>query len=103
MACCKPACRQTCVVSLDPFDADVVETFTIRFVPRGTEQEELDPDSDDEVTYQGGLLDLGEAASEQLALALDPFPRIPGIELPEEAQAHEDGAFAGLGALLPRH
>ena len=95
--------QQTCVVSLDAFDTDVVEHFTLRFVPRGTEQSELDLESDDEVTYLGGALDLGEAASEQLALALDPFPRMPGVELPTEAQDHEDGALAGLGKLLPRH
>ena len=27
-------------------------------------------------------MDLGEAAAEQLALALDPFPRKPGASLP---------------------
>ena len=49
------------------------------------------------------MLDLGEAASEQLALALDPFPRKPGAALPGEMQEPEEGAFAGLDRLLPRH
>ena len=95
--------RQVCVVTLDPFDTDLAEHFAVRFVPRGTEQAELDLESDDEVTYDGGTLDLGEAASEQLALALDPFPRKPGAELPREVQDHEAGVFAALGTLLPRH
>ena len=94
---------QTCVVTLDPFDTEVVEDFTIRFVPGGTEQDAFELESDDEVAYHGGALDLGEAASEQLALALDPFPRKPGAALPQEAQDHEAGAFATLGTLLPRH
>ena len=39
------------------------------------------------------------ATIEQLALALDPYPRAPGAELPEieaEPEAHQ---FAALGAL----
>ena len=95
--------RQSCVVTLEPFDADVVESFSVRFVPEGGQSEELNLEADDEVTYTGGVLELGEAASEQLALALDPFPRIPGAELPGDAQMPESGAFVGLGKLLPRH
>ena len=95
--------RQSCVVTLEPFDADVVESFSVRFVPEGRQSDELNLEADDEVTYTGGVLDLGEAASEQLALALDPFPRIPGAELPAGGQAAEESAFADLGKLLPRH
>ncbi len=73
--------RQSCVVTLEPFDADLVESFCVRFVPEGQQSEELNLECDDEVPYAGGVLDLGEAASEQLALALDPFPRAPGAEL----------------------
>ncbi len=93
--------RQTCVVSLDPFDSDLAESFSVRFVPAGRETEDLDLESDDEVAYEGGVLELGEAASEQLALALDPFPRMPGAELPAAVQPEEGGAFAALGKLLP--
>jgi len=75
---------QVCVVSLDEFVAGVEEHFRLRFVPVGQEQSEIDPqDAEDEISYEGGLLDLGEAAAEQLALALDPFPRRPGAEMPE--------------------
>ena len=95
--------RQACVVSLEPFDADIAENFSIRFVPDGKESEDLDLESDDEVTYEGGILELGEAAAEQLALTLDPFPRKPGAELPREVALPEGGAFAGLSKLLPPH
>jgi uncharacterized metal-binding protein YceD (DUF177 family) len=91
--------RQSCVVSLDPFEADIAEDFAIRFVPAGTESDDLDVESEDEIGYEGGVLDLGEAASEQLALALDPFPRKPGAELPPAASAEEMGAFAALAKL----
>jgi len=95
--------RQLCVVTLEPFDSDLVEDFTIRFVPEGAESEELDLESEDEVTYRAGILDLGEAASEQLALALDPFPRKPGAELPGNYDLPETGAFAALSKLRPPH
>jgi uncharacterized metal-binding protein YceD (DUF177 family) len=93
---------QTCVVSLEPFDADIAESFSVRFVPAGTESDDLDLEAEDEIGYDGGVLDLGEATSEQLALALDPFPRKPGVELSAEATDEETGAFAALSKLLPR-
>ncbi len=95
--------RQICVVSLEPFEAEVAEEFAIRFVPEGQESDELDLESADEVTYGGGVLDLGEAAAEQLALALDPFPRKPGAELAEVALGDEASPFSGLSRLLPPH
>ena len=94
---------QTCVVSLEPFEADLAEDFTLRFVPAGQESDELDLESDDEVTYVGGVLELGEAAAEQLALVLDPFPRKPGAALPALDEKPESGAFAALSSLLPPH
>ncbi|HEX4261955.1 MAG TPA: YceD family protein [Acetobacteraceae bacterium] len=74
---------QECVVSLDPFEATVEERFALRFVPEGRESPTIDPDATDEVPYPGNTIDLGEAAAEQLALALDPYPRKPGVALPE--------------------
>ncbi len=93
--------RQTCVVTLEPFDADVTEDFAVRFVPDGTETEDLDVDAEDEIIYDGDTIDLGEAACEQLALALDPFPRAPGAVLPETARPEVAGAFAALSKLRP--
>ncbi len=87
---------QICVVSMDPFDSEVSEDFEIRFVPEGSESEEIDLEAPDEIPYAGGSIDLGEAAVEQLALALDPFPRKPGAVVPEEAQDAPDHPFAVL-------
>lgn len=85
-----------CVVSLDPFPVRVDEKFRILFVPAGTESEDDDPDSDDEIPYDGAAIDLGEAAVEQLALTLDPYPHKPGATLPDAASDPDLGPFAAL-------
>jgi hypothetical protein len=63
---------QTCVISLEEFDADVEEIFQV---------------------------DLGEAAAEQLGLALDPYPRMPGVEMPAAEDEPEPHPFAALRRL----
>lgn len=73
---------QTCVVTLDEFPTEVAESFTIRFVPAELKSIDVDPDSVDEIPFTGTTLDLGEAAAEQLALALPPYPRKPSIDGP---------------------
>ena len=93
---------EICVVSLEPFEHEVQETFTLYFVPAGTEDDDLDPEAIDEIPYSGSAIDLGEAAVEQLALALDPYPRQPGAALPAELAAEPSGPFAALRALRPR-
>ena len=90
---------ETCVVSLDPFDHSVQETFTVHFVPAGTEDDDPDPEAVDQIPFEGGSVDIGEAAVEQLALALDPYPRKPGAALPPDLGPELDGPFAALLAL----
>lgn len=93
---------QTCVVTLEDFEAPLEDTFQVRFVPSGEEADDIDPDADDEIPFEGNLIDLGEAAAEQLALALDPYPRMPGATLddPEtEVKPHPFAALAGLRRL----
>ena len=86
---------QTCVVSLDDFAAQIEEHFRVRFVPAGQESDDPDPEADDEIGYTG-MLDLGELAAEQLGLALDPYPRASGAELPEIEADPQEHPFAGL-------
>ena len=93
---------QQCVVSLDDFDATVRDGFTVHFVPAGTEDEEPDPEAPDQIPFEGSMIDLGEAMVEQLALALDPYPRRPGAEMPAEASEAPQGAFAALASLRTR-
>ena len=90
---------QTSVLSLEPFEASIAEDFTCVFVPAGMETDEIDPESDDELPYEGEYLDLGEAAAEQLALALDPYPRAPGEETSQHEPEFEPLPFARLAGL----
>jgi uncharacterized metal-binding protein YceD (DUF177 family) len=72
-----------CVVSLEPFETAIEESFEVVFVPTGQESTTLDLAAPDEIPYERGAIDLGEAAVEQLALTLDPYPHKPGVSLPE--------------------
>jgi uncharacterized metal-binding protein YceD (DUF177 family) len=87
---------QTCVVSLDDFEAVVTDHFTVSFVPAGTESDDIDPETEDEIPYANGMIDLGEAATEQLALSLDPWPRKPDATLPQPDDAEPSSPFAAL-------
>jgi Large ribosomal RNA subunit accumulation protein YceD len=89
---------QTCVVSLEDFAAPVEEHFAVRCVPAGEESDDADPGALDEIAYADGVLDLGEAAAEQLALALDPYPRAPGAVLPDIQDEAPAGPFDALAA-----
>ncbi|MGA9013235.1 MAG: YceD family protein [Acetobacteraceae bacterium] len=94
---------QTCVVSLDDFVSTVEERFAVRCVSDGEETDDADPESLDEITFVEGTLDLGEAAAEQLALALEPYPRAPDAVLPDISDDPEAQPFAALAALRRRH
>jgi len=87
---------RTCVITLEDFETGLDEAFRVRFVPAGTESDDPDPEADDEIGYEDAVLDLGEAAAEQLALTLDPYPRAPGAELPDMDEAAAANPFAAL-------
>lgn len=90
---------QTCAVSSEPIVQDVSDVFELQFVPAGSEAAEDDLEAPDQIPYSGHALDLGEAAVEQLALALEPYPRKPETDeaMPEDAKP--PSAFAALAAL----
>jgi uncharacterized metal-binding protein YceD (DUF177 family) len=99
------AVTQACSASGEPVPAKVDEAVALRFVEALDEAEELElsPDALDTLPIEGGAVDLGEAAAETLALALDPFPRHPdaAAKLAEagvlgEEQAGPFGALADL-------
>jgi uncharacterized metal-binding protein YceD (DUF177 family) len=98
---------QACVVTLDPVPQHIDEPVDLRFLPEGAEPED-DPEDPDEILSEGGPMDLGEAIAEQLSLALDPYPRVPGAELqpdvleedePPEEAPRRPNPFAKLSAL----
>lgn len=94
---------RTCVLTLDDFETELTEKFSLRFVPQGQESEDFDPEAEDEVPYSAAVIDLGEAAVEQLALTLDPYPRAPGAELPSEQTQPASSPFSPLASLRVRH
>jgi len=102
------AVTQSCGITGDPLPATIDEDFAIRFLPEPGEGEthddvELSEEEMDTVFYSGSALDLGEAAAETLALALDPFPRSPNAaEALKQAgviSEEEAGPFGALAAL----
>ncbi|MCB4824829.1 YceD family protein [Roseicella aerolata] len=92
------AVTQACVVTLEPVAQRVVEEFAVRLLPAGRELGD-GPDDLDEIETENDVADLGEVVAEQLALGLDPYPRVAGAELPAEAKDETEGAFAALAAL----
>ena len=99
--------RQTCVVSLEEFGNPVAEDFSVDFAvaPESqatTDDEEEIEDLPDPIV--NGKIDLGALATEFLVLAVDPYPRKPGVEFSggvAEAVAPEPkrSPFEGLSAL----
>lgn len=82
---------QSCVVTLEPVRQAIEEEIDLIFVPEQSRlarptstvdgEIHLDPEGEDiPETYSGDRLDFGEILSELLALALDPYPRAPGID-----------------------
>ncbi len=84
----RAAVVQTCVISLAPVQAAIDEEIAVNFAESaGNDPEELEIayDADDPPEpIVNGRIDLGEAVAQQLALALDPYPRAPGAEIPPD-------------------
>ncbi len=103
--------EQACSISLEPVPETVEETFSVEFGPVEEEVDiELTLEDDDPVEpLEDGKIDIGELVAQYLALALDPYPRAPGVEiedaLPKGKSAgiislnQPSGPFAGLAAL----
>lgn len=87
---------QTCVVTLEPLPARVEDDFLTLYVPEIEAAEvEVDPEGTADVEpLPAGAIDLGDLVVQNLSLALDPYPRAPGAELPP-AVAGETGSPTG--------
>lgn len=98
---------QTDVVTLEPVSQEASGSFEVSLVPSGSpaagssgESGEADDTAPD--VFENGLIDLGAIVREQLALALDPYPRAPGVEFAghiEDDPAADPSPFAVLSAL----
>ncbi len=66
---------QACVITLEPVESTLTEPIEALYAPEGH-------DLGDEVFgFENGVIDLGELVAQTLALALDPYPRKPGVSL----------------------
>jgi hypothetical protein len=121
--------RQICVVSLDPFDSEVVEPIDVHFAPvaatasaaparRSAQQNRYQAERHDEPSLDwlsdvdppdpivDGRIDLGELCAEFLVLGLSPYPRKPGVEFSfgnSDAPGRDDSAFVVLRNLKKPH
>lgn len=74
---------QTCVVSLEPVPAHIEVPFEVVYErasgPGDATEVVIESEDEPEPLFED-ILDLGEVVAEELALALDPYPRAPGVE-----------------------
>lgn len=105
---------RSCVVSAAPVPEAVDVDIDVDFAPPGMIDENVEltlADADPPDAIEGDAIDLGELAAQQMALAMDPYPRAPDADLasvidtlPEGRKAAIDatptpGPFAGLSSL----
>lgn len=98
---------QSCVVTGNPVSNRIEAEFDLRFLPESAlppeEEIELNADECETMAYADRAIDLGEAAAQTVALALDPFPRsenagqiLRDAGVISEEEAGPFGALKGL-------
>ncbi|HUC66562.1 MAG TPA: DUF177 domain-containing protein [Stellaceae bacterium] len=91
---------QECVVTLEPVASRIDDSFTLLYGAAGDDAREITLEGEAELVepLAGTIIDVGEAVAQQLSLALDPFPRAPGVEAPASAAADSkaESPFAAL-------
>lgn len=104
---------QICVVTLDPIESEIKEEVDVIFAPEAEvrrladliekrqDDKEQPEVADPPEPIVNGIIDLGRLATDALFLAVDPYPRKPGVVFEVEATAPdpEDHPFAVLKAL----
>ncbi|MGN0919242.1 MAG: YceD family protein [Alphaproteobacteria bacterium] len=90
--------RRQCVISLQNFDEKMKEEFEVFYADNP-------PAESDEIIdiIDKGRIHLGEIVSEQYGLALNPFPKKPGVKNPYIESAEEkQHPFANLKQILKK-
>lgn len=102
----RAAVGQTCVVTLEPMESELVEPVDVLFRPVTEAPEEHAGDSVDAAQADppeplvDGVADLGALATEFLILGIDPYPRKPdAVFAAPDAGKPQDGPFAALAKL----
>src|SRR4051794_32415454 len=102
---------QTCVVTLEPVENDIDEAIDLVFAPpeqiptlahlieQAGNSDAAIPDPPEPIV--DGAIDLGRIATDALFLAIDPYPRKPGVvfDAPAFPPDPEDHPFAALKSL----
>ena len=98
--------EQLCVVTLEPLEVVIDAGLFLHFSESAGENfgdwEVGSKDENPPEMITEGIIDLGEAVVQQLALELDPFPRAPGVAFKDVSSDLQDGTahpFSGLAAL----
>jgi len=79
---------QQCVVTLEPVAASIEETIDVIYAPEAVLDVGANPPHgdvfEDEIPEPiiNGIIDLGELVAQHLAVAINPYPRKPGAEMP---------------------
>ena len=96
---------QICVVSLETFRSTLGDTFESYFLPAGRKagKDEAAIEEGDAEPFENGVIDMGEAVAEAMAVALDPYPKKPGVSFEDIVEdtdsSQEQNPFAGLSQL----
>lgn len=107
---------QACVATLEPMPAHLSQKFTLHYLPIEMIEKDaaeaanreiiVDVQSEDPPeSIENGVLDVGEAMSEQLFLEIDPYPKKPGAVFqstevaPAEVEESRPNPFAALEKL----
>ncbi len=99
---------QNCVVTLEPVRSQIEreisrELYLSSAVRRSLPKDAVSPSVDDDVTeeIEGLDYDLAAPVLEELSLAIEPYPRAPGVEFepPKDEKGADEGPFAALKAL----
>jgi hypothetical protein len=105
---------QICVLSLEPFDTDVVQEMDVDFAPPAAVRaaartatllgSQGTPNRDPPDAIVDGMIDVGALAAEFLALGLDPYPKKQGAKFAPVTVAEERGErpFEILKKLIDR-
>jgi uncharacterized metal-binding protein YceD (DUF177 family) len=95
----KARITQTCVVTLETFESDVLEPVDVRFSPEAPDLDDEDAALDAPDPIINGVIDVGSLVAEFLALSLDPYPRKPGAEFSYKVEDEDEHPFAALKKL----
>lgn len=104
---------QACVVSLEPVADHLEADFVVHYLPQDMIDEwekkqiedgdiVIDSENDEPVDpIVNGMIDVGESAVQQLALSINPYPRMPDatFDPPASASAARENPFAVLEKL----